>query len=283
MGRLDAGAVLDRYQVVEAVDEDEDGGLYVVWDLDSGTRHVVKTRTPDCPPEIVDALRREHRIQHALRHPNIAWSSRWLTLDDGTFAMVIDHASAGALSDWMTGRPVAPGLRRAILRGALHGLHAAHEAGFVHRDVKPENLLIASGPDGIAVKVADFGMAKDTAEVLPEATGGLSEHFSFLGTPGYLAPEQGRDPASVDRRADLYSIGCVWCELLTGRLPADPDTPGYMGRLLAGGWIRPPGLPDWATAPLSALLGDCDARPTTALEVLDLLVECGELPRSARS
>ncbi|MCA9567969.1 MAG: serine/threonine protein kinase [Myxococcales bacterium] len=269
---------VERYLVKEVHEEDEDGGTYGVFDLDTGRRHVIKVRGPSCPPEIVEALRREFTIQSAVRHPNVAYASRCFTLPDGSEVLVLDHATAGALSDWMTGAPVATGLRRAVLAGVLDGLGAAHAEGYVHRDLKPENVLIASGRDGITVQVADFGMAKDLAETAWVPAIGLSAHFTFLGTPGYMAPEQMADPASVDRRADLYSVGCLLYEMLVGHLPADPDTPGYERRVARGEWIRPAGMAPWALDLLEVLLAtDRSRRPADCAAVRASLVAAGEL------
>lgn len=271
------GDGFERYLVAEVYEEDDDGGTYAVFDTVDGRRQVLKVRLPEAPPEIVDALKREYRIQHGLRHPNLAHATRLLELGDGTVGMVLDHASGGALASWLTGGPVAPGMRRTVLTGLLRGLIVAHDAGFVHRDLKPENLLIATGPTGPSVQVADFGMAKDIAEAGWVEASGLSAHFRFLGTPGYMAPEQFQRPASVDRRADLYSVGCILYEMLTGTLPVDPDGRDYPKRLVCGEWARPD-----VSSEMLALLEDLlaprrDERPPDSQTVLQRLREAGEL------
>ena len=102
----------------------------------------------------------------------------------------------------------------------LSALDAAHMLGVVHRDVKPDNIFLVrdvGAPGGIRIKVLDFGIAKLVGDQLgpkPKTKGG-----SILGTPAYMAPEQCRGGAEIDARADLYAVGCILFELLTGRPP----------------------------------------------------------------
>jgi eukaryotic-like serine/threonine-protein kinase len=100
-------------------------------------------------------------------------------------------------------------------RQAALGLQHAHEAGLVHRDVKPANLLVAHGGGGRGVvKILDMGLARWT-----EAEGNLTVMGSLMGTPDFLAPEQARNPIGCDHRADLYALGCTLYYLITGRIP----------------------------------------------------------------
>src|SRR5262249_60595817 len=108
----------------------------------------------------------------------------------------------------------------AVVEGCLSGLGAAHEAGLVHRDVKPGNVLLEEG--GSRVRVADFGLVKDL-----EAGQALTSTGAVMGTLGYLAPEQARGEP-LDGRADLYSLGVVAYRMLRGRLPFDADSPPAM-------------------------------------------------------
>ena len=107
------------------------------------------------------------------------------------------------------------------IRKAALGLHHAFEAGLVHRDIKPSNILV--GRDGKTVKLVDLGLArleepdKDGARVTQEGY--------VIGTPDFLAPEQARDPGSVDIRADIYALGATLFYILTGRVPFEGATP----------------------------------------------------------
>src|SRR6185312_13738358 len=100
-----------------------------------------------------------------------------------------------------------------IVPKICEALQFAHNEGILHRDIKPENILIDTKG---RVKIADFGIAKLVGEVPPEA---LTGSGAALGTPHYMAPEQIEKPAAVDHRADIYSLGVVFYEMLTGELP----------------------------------------------------------------
>ena len=109
-------------------------------------------------------------------------------------------------------------------------LQYAHERGIVHRDIKPENILLSKEGQ---VKIADFGVAKIVAQDLeaadektaPPRSGELTEAGSALGTPQYMAPEQIKNSAEVDHRADIYSLGVVFYQMLTGELPTGKFDP----------------------------------------------------------
>lgn len=157
----------------------------------------------------MEEIRREAELLAGLKHPNIvavievgedANLGPYLVMEwvpGGNLRARLDSAEGGRL-------PVGEALR--IAGEALSGLAAAHEAGVVHRDVKPENILLGEGG---SVKLADFGIAGDAA-------------LAGRGTPGYMAPEQREDQEvdSVGPAADIYAVGVVLFEMLTGRLPA---------------------------------------------------------------
>src|SRR5690606_12548422 len=108
-----------------------------------------------------------------------------------------------------------------VARGVLKGVRAAHKAGFVHRDLKPGNILMARTDDGFVPKIADFGLAKlvrgDGLSLSRTRTGAM------MGTPAYMAPEQFRNAKEVDERADIYALGVILYELCAGRPPYEGD------------------------------------------------------------
>lgn len=179
----------------------------------------------------LDRLEREARSMARLSHPHIVAVYDFVRLDDGGAAIVMEWVGSGSLREkWLeTGKPVRD--LRAVLsitRQVASALAAAHGAGIVHRDLKPENILVAI--DGTA-KVTDFGLALPLG---PESQR-LTLSGTSVGTLGYMAPEQveGRE---VNARADVYSLGVIVYELLTGVRPQGHfDAPGRIRRDLPTG------------------------------------------------
>jgi eukaryotic-like serine/threonine-protein kinase len=165
-------------------------------------------------PAFVDRFRREARAAAGLAHPNIVNVYDWGAVD-GVYYMVMEYVRGPSVRHLLNeqGR-MEPAQAAEILRQSLLALGHAHHEGFVHRDIKPENLLVTQ--DGV-VKVADFGLARAFAD------GRVTQAGAVTGTVQYLAPEQIRgEPA--DPRSDLYSLGIVAYELLTGKLPFTGET-----------------------------------------------------------
>jgi predicted Ser/Thr protein kinase len=175
-------------------------------------------------PQFIERLEREARTMARLRHPNVVAVHDFQFLDDGSAAIVMEFVGGGSLREVLArhrqGLPVGEALR--IFHEVAAGLHAAHEAGVVHRDMKPENVLIE--PDGTA-RVTDFGLALPLD--LPEAR--LTRVGTTVGTVEYMAPEQSAGHA-LDERADIYSLGAMLYELLTGHAPRGSFDPPHLAR-----------------------------------------------------
>src|SRR5450432_2554353 len=157
-----------------------------------------------------DRFAREIRVLAQLRHPGIV---RYIA--DGTTA----GGEMWMAMEWLEGEPLGARLRRtgitateavALVRRVAEALGAAHERGVVHRDVKPSNLFIVRD-DLARVKLLDFGVAR-----ISEADKFSTRTGVMIGTPGYMAPEQARGDRDVGPRADVFALGCVLFELLTG-------------------------------------------------------------------
>lgn len=164
-------------------------------------------------PAFGERFLREARSLAKLQHPNLVVVHDFGEVD-GLYFIVMEFVEGANLRQRLRDGSLKPEQALEILPQICEGLRYAHAQGLVHRDIKPENILI--GDDG-RVRIADFGLAR---MVHPGATDlGLTATEQALGTPHYMAPEQLRDPDNVDHRADLFSLGVVFYEMLTGNLP----------------------------------------------------------------
>jgi serine/threonine protein kinase len=165
---------------------------------------------------LVERFRREARALAKLRHPGIVSLFESGISPAGHFYFVMEHVDGSPLSSLIAeGRLDVPKAIE-IVRQVCEALAYAHAQGVIHRDIKPSNILIdAQG----RAKVADFGLARlDQAETASGAIS-MSRTGQFMGTPAYAAPEQVKDAAHVDHRADIYALGVLLYEMLTGDLP----------------------------------------------------------------
>src|SRR5246500_1434107 len=163
--------------------------------------------------EFLTRFQREARTVARLKNPGLV-----AVYDQGLDArhpfLVMELIEGGTLRELLIERgPMPPHAVAAVLRPVLGGLGAAHRAGLVHRDVKPENVLISDDGD---VKIADFGLVRAVAAA------GITSTSVILGTAAYLSPEQVRD-GNAGPRSDVYSVGILTYELLTGRTPFRGD------------------------------------------------------------
>jgi serine/threonine protein kinase len=164
-------------------------------------------------PLFLERLEREARLMARLRHPNIVAVHDFQKLEDGSAAIVMEFIEGGSLREKLrlhpNGLPADDALR--ILRQIAAGLEVAHAAGVIHRDMKPENVLLTS--DGMA-RVTDFGLALP----LHESSARLTLTGTTVGTVDYMAPEQLKG-GLLDARLDVFALGVIAYELLTGQTP----------------------------------------------------------------
>ena len=151
--------------------------------------------------------------------------------ENGYAYMVLELLEGEDLSQLLEReRRLAPNVAVAYVCQALDGVRQAHAQGIVHRDLKPSNLFLAKRPDGSAViKVLDFGISKaNSSNPLGAAPGALTSTKAMLGSPLYMSPEQLRSSKSVDARADIWAMGVILYELITGKLPFMGDNLGEL-------------------------------------------------------
>lgn len=190
-------------------------------------------------------FRNEAVVTRKLQHPNAVRVEDMDTMEDGRPFIVMELVEGQSLRKIIEEQgPLAPSRALEITRQVASALGAAHAIGIVHRDIKPDNIVIVTRDGKDEVKVLDFGIAKlrdagsaDTANYTATQTGML------IGTPQYISPEQasGKSGEQLDGRSDIYSLGIVLYQMLTARLPFESDTP--MGIVMQH-MQSPPPLPE---------------------------------------
>jgi serine/threonine-protein kinase len=241
------GQVLNgRYRLVELLGEGGMATIYRATDAELGRDVAVKVMRPEYgrDPGFIARFRQEAQAAARLSHPNIAQVYDYGS-DGGAPFIVMELVEGGDLASVIRERgPLPVGAAARIAGQIADALEAAHARGIIHRDVKPSNVLLA--PDG-RVKVVDFGIARALSEAqltLPGTT---------LGSVHYFSPEQARGEV-VTQRSDIYSLGLVLWEMLTGRrtwsgdsaaavavarLSSDPPPPSAVRPRPAGEWDQP--------------------------------------------
>lgn len=175
--------------------------------------HALKVLRVDVP-EIKRRLMSEGRVQSAIRHPNVVSVTDIVDAEHGV-ALVMEYVDGPALDEYQNERPLPIDEVIHLFRGITLGVGEAHRIGVVHRDLKAANILLhRTSNAGVIAKVTDFGLVK-------VFDGGGTRSGVTMGTPEYMSPEQVRDSANVDPRADLWSLGVLLYEMLTGTVPFD--------------------------------------------------------------
>lgn len=223
---LDIGAEIDgRYRIVELLGEGGMGKVYLAEHVEIGKRVALKVLHPSYSrmPDLVERFRREARAASKIGHPNIVDVTDSGSTEGGSAYFVMEYLEGvelGSVIEREGALDVARALR--IAGQICRALSAAHREQIIHRDLKPENIyLISRGGEADVVKVLDFGIAKTTeAEAARERK--LTSPGMAMGTPEYMAPEQAAGRAA-DARTDIYSLGAIMYEMVTGLPPYQGD------------------------------------------------------------
>lgn len=274
---LSAGARLGSYEIVGTLGE---GGMGVVYEARHERlrqRVALKVLEPRLSRSEVarERMIREGRAVAKVSHPHIV----------GVHDAGFERGYAYLVMELLEGEDLAQHLRRHgafepsdavdLLLPVTAALEAAHRSGIVHRDLKPSNLFLTRLPSGaLSPKVVDFGISK-----LQDATMGLTATAEVLGTPAYMAPEQIDAAREVDHRADLYALGVILYECVTGRRPFEgAQRPLALLHAVSEGKFTPPReLAPQLSKGLEKIILRClsrepDARFSTALELADALL-----------
>lgn len=228
---------LGGYRIVKELGAGGMGSVYLARQISLDRPCALKTIQAQWAknPRVVARFIREAYAAAQLTHHNVVQIYD-LGQDNGTNYFSMELVSGGSLDDQLKAKgKLPPRLAATLVLQAARGIKFAHDHGMVHRDIKPANLMMTS--DGL-VKVADMGLVKTPSSdesvesndgdvqslMLASARSQVTAIGSSMGTPAYMSPEQSSDAASVDKRADIYSLGCTFYALLTGRPPFDGNT-----------------------------------------------------------
>jgi eukaryotic-like serine/threonine-protein kinase len=234
---MQAGTRLEHYEIVEKIGEGGMGAVYRAEDTRLRRQVAIKVLPPtvSADAEWKARLEREAQLLASLNHPNVAAIHGFghADVEDATGRrhvsfLVMELVGGQSLHARLTGGPLPWREATEIAAGIAAGLEAAHERGIVHRDLKPANVHLTD--DG-NVKVLDFGLAKafeaagssGSLELSASPTFTATRSGVIMGTAAYMSPEQARGKA-VDKRTDIWALGCVLFEMLTGRKTFDGDT-----------------------------------------------------------
>ncbi|AUX34760.1 MULTISPECIES: serine/threonine-protein kinase [Sorangium] len=235
-----------RYRVDALIGEGGMGAVYRGEQVHLRKRVAIKVLRPLARrmPELVARFEREAVAGAHIRHPNVVAAIDFGQLDDASFFLVLEYVEGTPLKDVIAEGPLEPARALRIARQIASALSATHEKGIVHRDVKPLNVLLDAHDQ---VRLIDFGLAKVNVDLLSSQsrktaspTPALTSAGEVFGTLAYLAPEALRGMDAVDARADLYALGLVLYEMLTGHHPF--DTKNIVARLKQQGAAGPPPL-----------------------------------------
>jgi eukaryotic-like serine/threonine-protein kinase len=279
-----AGTVVaDRFRLERRLGE---GGMGVVWEAThTVTRKPVALKFLKRSQEdgrAVHRFLREARAASAVRHPSVVEVHDVLELDDGSPVMVMDLLHGETLAERLRRERALPLSDVAsIMVHVCSALGAAHALGIVHRDLKPENIFLESSRQAgerLEVKVLDFGIAKLTATEGDAAhTGATTGTGAVLGSPYYMAPEQLFAEKDLDHRADIWALGVILYEALSGVRPTQAPNMGQIYKMVMTDAIVPlrekaPGLPSAVTDLVGRMLTrDRAGRPRDVREVLSVL------------
>ncbi|WP_437279984.1 protein kinase [Sorangium sp. So ce375] len=273
------GAVLSgRFRIVRLLGEGGMGAVYEAEGLRGEGKRAIKVLHAEFTQDeqVLHRFFAEAEATRGFVHQNIASVFEATRAEDGTPYLVMELLQGVPLAAYIdTGNPIPPQQAVPIIHEVLQALMAAHSHKVIHRDLKPENLFLVRDPrGGFRVKVLDFGIAK-----VMDAAGGMglkTRAGTLLGTPGYMSPEQIKNAQGVDARADLWSVGVIFYEMLTATQPFPAENEFARLTAVLAKEVRPieqvaPHLAAWGLFFQRALSKDVAGRFQTAEEMAQTL------------
>lgn len=217
---------IGSYRVIRTLGSGGMGVVYEAQHMQISRRVAIKLLHTDLlqQHDVAERFLNEARAVNEINHPGVIRIFDADKLEDGTLYLVMELLSGHTLSEYLLHKKTMPmSVMLDVAQQLAESLRAAHSRQIVHRDLKPDNIMLL--PDlrrvsSLRTKILDFGIAKLTL-----ALGGGKTVADYLGTPKYSSPEQIQNPASVDEKADVYSLGCILYECAAGAPPFDAETP----------------------------------------------------------
>ncbi len=233
----EGSVIRGKYRILTKIGQGGMGAVYKAMHLAFDEMRALKVMNPGLTSDelFVKRFKNEAKISRRLQHPNAVRVDDIDESEDGLPFIVMEFIEGRSLKQVIQDEGALPvGRVCALIKQAAAALEAAHQLGMIHRDIKPENIVLVQSAAGEQVKILDFGIAKVKEARLGEGGGlTLTGTGVVVGTPQYMSPEQamGKRGEQLDGRSDLYSLGVVMYQMLTGELPFKAET--TMAMLLA--------------------------------------------------
>jgi eukaryotic-like serine/threonine-protein kinase len=221
-----AGTVIGPYRLLEKIGEGGMAVVYMAQQTEPLKRRVALKiiKLGMDTKEVIGRFEVERQSLALMDHPNIARVFDAGATDTGRPYFAMELVRGVAITEYCDQNKLSTQARLELFMAVCHAVHHAHQKGIIHRDLKPSNIMVTLHDGKPVPKVIDFGIAKATNRHLTEKTV-FTRYAQMIGTPEYMSPEQAEmSGLDVDTRTDIYSLGVVLYELLTGIMPFDPDT-----------------------------------------------------------